>query len=357
MFKRMSRPGRWARALCWAGGLALAMGGTHVQAQAPPIELDLQSLLDSAGQGGQQRFQGSAWDIRPEQGRRVVLVPIRVTPGDAPYELSRPAISLRTARFIAWYVPAADANAGRGGGRGANDGSTFRVGDSTDIEELLLGERSGDDRGRDELAGQLDAVDNATDGRAQSDVPQDAPRLARKLEIHPDGTVAWGMDRGFSGATPASPSQQNRYGYKLDPEAVQNEEPARLERLTRNAGESSRDFAQRRREQSEAHRAALDEYRALREMIRELPDEFQEPLPEVVYAVFDAPQGEDLTFTGDNNMRWELSRENMDALAIIAVVTLTLCFELYTYEMFGSLIVLVVVALAILPLYRFSLPR
>lgn len=318
MLKRMSRPGRWARALCWAGGLALAAGASAVQAQAPPIELDLQALLDQAGQGGQQRFQDSAWDLRPEQGRRIVLVPIRATPGDAPYELSRPAIGLRTARFIGWYVPDASAAGNRAGNRGANDDSTFRVGGSTDIEELLLGERSGDDRGRDELAGQLDAVDNATDGRSQSDVPEDAPRLARKLEIHPDGTVAWGMDRGFSGATPTNPSQQNRYGYKLDPEAVQNQEPDRLERLERQAGESSRDYAQRRREQAEAHRAALDEYRALREMIRELPDEFQEPLPEVIYAVYDAPQSDELSFTGDNNMRWELSQEKLDALATIA---------------------------------------
>lgn len=296
---------------CWAQPTARAQDQPH-----PPIELDLQRIIATAGNGAQgERFQDDVWDLRPEPGRRTVLLPIRVTTGSEAYELSRPTIGLRSARFVGWYVP--EQASQQQGGRPNND-DTIRVGDSRDLGALLLGEDAPDDRGRDELASQADALDAATDGSAYDPVLEGAPRLARKLMIYPDGSVGWEMDRAFNGAEPRAASQGNLYGYKLDPEAIRNEEPPRPERLVRQQGEASREFSARRREQQETYRDEQQAYRELRDTVRELPEEYREPGTGVVFAVFDAPDRDEWTYTGDTPLPWEVSRQDLDAISDLA---------------------------------------
>ncbi|MEM9413915.1 MAG: hypothetical protein AAGA29_00370 [Planctomycetota bacterium] len=326
MLNRVCRPLLWACALSgvagliWAGQGALAqdVGGAEAAVAAPPIELDLQELIASAGNSGRAaRFDDAVWEIRPESSRKTVLIPIRVTPGVAEYELSRPSIGLRAARFIGWYIPAPQGN--RNNNR--SEGEPFRVGDGFDLESLLLGEDAAatqDDRGRGELSDQLDAIDAATDGSGLDPVPDGAPRLARKITIHTDGSVAWGMDRAFTGATLRSVGRNNLYGYKLDPESLRDAQPERPQPLTRNSGESGRDFSMRRREQQETYRADSTAYRELRDAVRELPEDFREPNAGVVYAVYDAPLSDDWSYTGDDPLPWQIEQEDLDAIADLA---------------------------------------
>ncbi|MFI4862479.1 MAG: hypothetical protein ACIAXF_17580 [Phycisphaerales bacterium JB063] len=321
MLNRICRPMLWACALCGVAGLVWTGPGVSAQdaadavtADPPAIELDLQELIDSAGNGGRAaRFDDAVWEIRPENSRQTVLIPIRVTPGQAEYELSRPSIGLRAARFIGWYIPASQNNRNRNGG----GGEAFRVGDGFDLEGLLLGEDTGetqDDRGRGEVGGGVD-LPNETD---LDPVPDDAPRLARKIMIYPDATVGWEMDRAFTGATVRTPGQNNLYGYKLDPEALRDGQPERPEQLTRNAGESSRDYANRRREQQETYRDESNAYRELRDLVRDLPEDFREPTAGVVYAVYDAPLSDDWSYTGDAPLPWQIDQVDLDTIASLA---------------------------------------
>ncbi|XAM01265.1 hypothetical protein OT109_07710 [Phycisphaeraceae bacterium D3-23] len=328
MLNRICRPMLWACALCgvaglvWVGQSATAQdsggaGSAPAAAEPPPIELDLQEIIDSSGNSGRAaRFDDAVWDIRAESSRKTVLIPIRVTPGAAEYELSRPSIGLRAARFVGWYIAPLENNRNNSAA-----GESFRVGDGFDLEGLLLGEDSDEtqsDRGRGELGDQLDALDAATDGSDFEPVPDNAPRLARKITIHPDATVGWEMDRAFTGATLRSVGQNNLYGYKLDPEALRDAQPERPEQLTRNANESSRDYANRRREQQETFRADSNDYRELRDAVRELPEDFREPNAGVVYAVYDAPLSDDWSYTGDDPLPWQIDQEDLDAIASLA---------------------------------------
>lgn len=310
------RPGRALCALCCAAVVCAGarLGFAQEDAaddEAPPIAVDVQTIIDTAGQGGQAtRFNDTVWDIRAESGRRTVLVPIRVTVGEQEYELSRPSVGVRSGRFIGWYVPTPT---GTGNNRGVNNNSdTFQAGDSRDLESLLFGDDSDTDAG-------VNAADETRDAASPHDpVPDDAPRLTRDLMIYPDGSVGWEMDRSFTGAEmrPAGPS--NLYGYKIDPRTLNDEQPDRGDRLERGPNESSREFSARRREAQQRERDAMNAFRELRDQVQELPDTFREPLAGVVYAVYDAPDSDGWSLTGDAPLPWRIEQDDLDAIAQVA---------------------------------------
>jgi hypothetical protein len=311
------RPGRVLWALCCvaAVGAGARLGLAQDAAdgfEAPPIEVDVQTIIDTAGQGGQAtRFNDTVWDIRPESGRRTVLVPIRVTLADQAYELSRPSVGVRSGRFIGWYVPEASAG---GGGRNANhNADTFQAGDSRDLESLLFGEADDDSD-----AGQGHTDDERGAANPHDPVRGDAPRLTRDLMIYPDGSVGWELDRSFTGAEMRPAGPNNLYGYKIDPRTLNDEQPERGDRLERGPNESSRDFSNRRREQQQRERDAMNAFRELRSQVQELPDTFREPLHGVVYAVYDAPDSDGWSLTGDAPLPWRIEQDDLDAIAHIA---------------------------------------
>ena len=292
---------------------AKAQDVAHEQvAEAPAIELDLQGIIDLAGSGGRGiRFTDTVWEIRPENGRRILLLPIRVAPGEAAYELSRPAIGVRSGRFIGWYLPEADNDAGR---RAASN-PPYHVDLALGLETLLLG--TGGETG-DGFPGTTAGADDELVVDAFDPVPAQAPRLARSIVVYPDASVGWEMDRSFNRAQLRPAGGHNLYGYKIDPRALRDEEPARPGRVERGSNESSRDFSSRRRQAQQDYRDAVDIFRALRDTVRALPDEFREPVPGVIYAVYDAPDGGEWSFTGEPPFPWRIEQAALDAIAQIA---------------------------------------
>ena len=329
--------------LAWSIGAAaqaVENPGAENPGVPPTVELDLQRLINSPPGQGASAWRDPVWEVSAGSGRVIVMLPLIVRPGESPYELARPDYTLRRARFIGWYVP------GTGGMRNnfeRQSGRRFPMNVSQTIADLLqgpdetldgtngrgsgasdgggfegeFGGEFGDEFGRPPATGAPGTGDVESD-TGYDPVAPGAPRLARKLTIHPDASVVWEMDRTFPGAQVRRAGDENLYGYKLDSAAIQAAEPPRMERLERRSDESSREFQTRRREQSQAHREKLNAFRALRTQIRDLPEEFRQPLPEVIYAVFDAPSSGGLALSGPEPLPWVLGDETFAALQALS---------------------------------------
>lgn len=296
-------------------------------------EVDLQRLIESTGQGrGGGNFQDPVWEVRPETGKQVFLMPMLYLPGDTTYSVSRPEVSPRGARFVGFYIPSAQDPQNLGRGRGGNerelDLATLASGDLAAIEALLLAEPE-DPQVQRELERQQLELEEQRRRQIEQDAligietpeegtPDFAPRLARSFTISPEGEITWEVDRSMYGAQVKQASEQNPYGYKLDPQAIRDAEPPRQERLVRQANEDSRAFSERRRQQQLEYRALTEEYRELRDRIRELPDRFTEPMPEVVYAVFLADDGDMLELQGPAPYPWKLTSADAENLRLLA---------------------------------------
>lgn len=300
-------------AAIWCLFVALASLGqaaAQTPAQAQPLELDLQRLLNQADQPG---FQDTVWRLTPSPGRKIMLLPLAVRPGDADAELTRSPIGPKGGRFIGFAIPAPQA-----------DPNTTRYSINYDLfcddsegalTRLLFGSTSD--------PSDPNAPDTEAHNPSDTDQPQGAtyasppPRLARRIVIHPDGMVQWGLDRGFPSAELETASEQNLYAYELDPEQLREKEPPKPERITRQDGESSRDYAERRRVQQLEQRDQMEAYRELRDSLRDLPEDFKEPA-KLVYAVFEVREDEGLDLQGEAPMPWSLDAARMQLLQQIA---------------------------------------
>lgn len=268
------------------------------------IEIDLERLLfDKQG----NNFQDPVWRLTPRPGKRILLIPFTVDNVHRTNKLSRFPISVRTGRLIGFVIPKPDA--------------TNRSTDSVDLNSVIRA-APGDlqamlfDRNQD------DAAEQQTNGSPAEDqakpTPENAPRLAREITLHADGTVRWEMDRGFSGGEAQAASEQNLYGYKIDPEALRDAQPEKAERITRNEGEDSRDYALRKREQQLAEREKVNAYRELRDSLRNLPESFSEPRPSVLYAAMEVPGDGELSFQGPSPLPWTLDEKNIELFEKLA---------------------------------------
>ncbi len=299
--------------------------GAQEQA-APPLVLDLQRLLFETDR---RDIQDPVWELTPAVGKQFVLVPFTVNPVERKTEIARPPINLRGGRFIGFMVPEPT-------DQGASFESPIDFAMFTDqtpgaLDRLLFtpSEEEGwqdgpgffdpsfsDDEFSDEGfpdPGGFDIDD--PDGFGEEAFSAKPPRLAKKIYLEADGSVRWGMERSIASAELRPGSEQNLYPFKLDSAMLREKEPPRAERLTRNDGESSREFAERRRQQQREHRAKVDEFRALRDALRELPEQFSEPSPAVIYAVVEVREGEGLSLQGPPPMPWKLADADRELLA------------------------------------------
>lgn len=291
---------------------------------ATPLELDFERLLFDNQHAG---LQDRVWQLTPMPGRRIVMLPFTVGEVDRPVELSRPPVSLRGGRFVGFFIPSAER------------GSAFDVKDRwrgldrfTDdspgaLDRLLFGQAADEEALDSELWG--DQTNPAsTDGLGEGTVdtvdddkpvtPESAPRLARKILIQPDGSVQWRLDRGFSVAQMQQGSEQNPYPFKLDPAMLRALEPPRAERIVRNEGEDTRDYALRKRQLQAEQRAKLDAYRDLRDALRDLPDQFHEPAPQVIYAILEVSERDELSLQGPPPMNWRLAESDRELINRLA---------------------------------------
>ncbi|MEM1445014.1 MAG: hypothetical protein AAGF84_03095 [Planctomycetota bacterium] len=257
-------------------------------ALAPATQaLDLERLLtDNLVQGS--NLGDPVWQLDDVDGRSPMLIPIRLTPGQASTELANPDVSLGGARFVGWWVPeAVDApdaatsrrSSARRGGRGSdefNQEPRFIAGDSRFAH--MLGDPNADPTGGALSEPTLEVVEPTEPG----------PRLARSITVQPDGRLTWEMDRSFQGAS--LQSGDNLYVLKLDPVRLREQQPEPAARPSRNTNETAAEYNLRRRQVQQEFRQEQQAFRELRESVQSLPDTFGialEQLPgQVVWAVF-----------------------------------------------------------------------
>lgn len=265
------------------------------------LEIDLQRLLfESRG----SNTQDPVWRLSPSPGKRILLLPFTVDNVHRVNKLSRFPISVRTGRFIGFVIPKTDA--------------TNRSTDSIDLTQVIraapealqemLFDRADNDKPSDQPTNNSPSEDEA------EPTPESAPRLAREITLHPDGTVRWPMERAIRGAELQSASERNPYAYKIDPQQLREAAPQKGERLTRKDGEDSREYALRKREHQLAEREKQNAYRELRDGLRKLPESFSEPRPTVLYAALEVPAGDTVSFQGPSPLPWTLDADKKKLL-------------------------------------------
>lgn len=138
-----------------------------------------------------------------------------------------------------------------------------------------------------------------------------APRLAREASLLPDGQVSWKLARGLPNAQVTS--KNHLYGFMVSREAMP---PAPEQRLIRGAGPQ----VNQQREAAQAeYKAARETHLALTKAIRELPEEFTEPAPEVVYAIYIAQERmPNFSLTGDAPLPWSVKTPDFEMLRGLA---------------------------------------
>lgn len=266
---------------------------------------------------------GPVWDVQATPGRRLVQLPMRITPGSLGIPenpearvsvLAEPAFDFSGGRFLFWQLPD-DSGSTASRGRSAAEPTGPSDAELLDLTRLLT---------RD------DTLEPRNTRRAEPatpaglpEVPAEAPRLARELflSVKPDGVgrVAWEVTRGIPGGTVKTGSEAQPFALLLDREQLDTLEPERPERLTRNADESSREFSFRRRQADAEYRELALAYRDLQKLVRALPERFEQDLPETVWAVFEVNAlGAGWTLRGHEAGPWSMEFEDWDLLVAMA---------------------------------------
>lgn len=260
------------------------------------LEIDLQRLLfDKPGNS----TQDPVWRLSASPGKRILLLPFTVDNVHRVNKLSRFPISVRAGRFIGFVIPKPDA--------------TNRSTDSIELTQIIRA-APGElqemlfDQADDDVASDQPKNNSPREDEAEP-TPDSAPRLAREITLHPDGTVRWPMERSIRGAELQSASTNNPYAYKIDPRQLRDAQPEKAERLTRKDGEGSREYALRKREHQLAEREKQNAYRELRNGLRELPESFSDPRPNVMYAALEVPTGDTISFQGPSPLPWTLDED------------------------------------------------
>ncbi|MEM6257542.1 MAG: hypothetical protein AAGI37_04440 [Planctomycetota bacterium] len=261
------------------------------------IEIDLARLLFEASRASSQ---DPVWRFSPNSGKEILLIPFTVDNIHRTNSLSRFPYSVRAARFIGFVIP----KPGQADRSAVDLNQVVRA--TPDVLQAMLFEQDDDAEASDRDPGADTALDKP--------VPDSAPRLARDILLHPDGTVQWAMARSFQAAELQRASEQNPYAYKIDPQQLRDAQPERAERLTRNQDEGTREFALRKREQQQAEREKQNAYRELRNGLRELPETFREARPGVLYAAMEVNRGESLSLEGPAPMPWSVDSDKRELL-------------------------------------------
>ncbi|MEO0474449.1 MAG: hypothetical protein AAF085_00570 [Planctomycetota bacterium] len=265
------------------------------------IDIDLDRLVFD---NQRNNFQDPVWRLQASTGKRILFLPFTVDNVHRINKLSRFPITVRTGRFIGFVIPKPELD-----NRGDDGQDLNRIirAESAELQELLFAQFE-----QDVL--QETEANQSPDQDASEPTPETAPRLAREIIFNPDGTVQWSMDRSFHTGELQQAGEQNPYAYKIDAAQLREAQPPKPERLTRNEGEGSREFALRKREQQLEDREKQNEYRELRNSLRELPETFREVAPVVLYAAIEIPDSDDLSLQGSPPLPWTLEAEKKEML-------------------------------------------
>ncbi len=313
----------------------LAENSNANQLQEPGLTLDIDALLTD-DQVFEDTVESNIWSLKPQPGRRLIQIPLIVTPKNKTTRLASPTIKLRGGRFVAWRIipDDVDNNSTRSGGTGGYGG----YGQQESYRDNPLSVGSLRNLNIENL-GQLDNPNQQTGqaptpqvAEASDALPENIPMLTRDLTVSPNGVVHWQLERAIPGAEVKS--GQEGYFLKLRADRLKELEPKRPERAARQAGgrtggggraggrasgQGSREADARRRTEELEFRAKATEYRELRDQIRKLPTEFQTKLPTRLWAVFEVSDRiKELSFTGGPPMPWQIKMDNLTTLREVA---------------------------------------
>ena len=280
--------------------------------ESPDITLDTEALLDD-DRVFEESINSHVWSITPQPGRRLIQVPMIVTPGEQDTRLSTPEVKLRGGRFIAWRIimdPPAD----------NTPLANNRAPSYSPQDPSLRNFRGMDIDGLDAMsrAGANPPVDpQPANAQPGSTISQDIPVLARDMTVTSSGSIIWELERAIPGGEVNS--GEEGYLLKLRPDRLQEMQPERPERQTRSTGNTrggnTREALAQRREQEMKFREEVQAFRELRDHVRDLPDEFQARLPHTLWAIYEVTDRfDEFSFTGPAPMPWELSLADLESM-------------------------------------------
>lgn len=290
------------------------------QPAEPHVQLDIAALL-SDDRVFETTVESQVWSIQPQPGRRLIQVPVIVTPKAQETRLSAPSLKLRGGRFVAWRIirdqqetpdrQSAGYASDRGGyGGPLSIGSLRNIG-GVDLTQLDQPTHPTDPTAPQEAAAPTEAL------------TEEVPVLAREITVSPRGVMHWQLERAIPGAEVKT--GDTGYLLKLRPDRLQALEPQRPDRAatrqggTRPTAEQARQAAEQRRTDELEFRAKSQAYRELRDHVRDLPETFQAALPARLWAVYEVPErtGE-LSFTGEPPLPWSIREADLGALKQVA---------------------------------------
>jgi hypothetical protein len=247
-------------------------------------------------------------------------------------ELAEPPIGVAGGRFLGWLVPSVEeasevlATVGEGDGEAASRrGGTSRSRRGAAVDrEGFDPERMGDARrgasgrsfdARRGLRGEaFDPAGGVVGPEGQRIDPELLlPRVSRRVTVLPGERIGWRLERSMPGARLADGEEP--YLLKVRADRLTALQPERPERPSRDEGEDARDFRLREMAAQQEYRAEVEAFRTLRELVLALPERFEQPMPGVVWAVYDAAVfGPTFGLEGPAPLPWSAPMSEWEAL-------------------------------------------
>ena len=282
-------------------------------------KLDVEALLDDQDVLSQS-IDDVIWNYQQREKRRLVQIPVRIERVREATTLDKPVVDVRLGRFVAWRIPEPKADRGKEDPRNQRpnrrDDRVLQMGDREALAELSGGERRVryDDPARRAIRDAGEAVSEMD--RLLGEAKEDIPRVARSIEVRPDGTVAYPVERAIPGAEVSQ--GDTLYHLYLRRDRLQEMAPSRDSLPERNQNEDIREFRQRQLEARKQLLADMESFRDLRKAVSALPDEVVVRRPDVVLCLFEMPEViDELGLTGGFDASagaWTLPLDLLDDL-------------------------------------------
>ncbi len=301
--------------LCWASGVQ-AQGMANIKLATSPAEaglsfkIDIMQLLTSE-ELFPQEIVGPVWVVHPQEGSGKILiqVPLLITPGTKPVELSNTILKLTKGTFIG-----------------------FRLNDFGESNDLFSQAK---EDFREASVGSKRLMKRKTDPLASP------PTVTKKFILMPDGKIWFKVGRLSKRHATILAEGDSLYRYKNDiklyqelrPEAPGRggaARPARPTRPTRVMGgdiggadlgggaprrratPTRRDPSSQREAQaaSRLYRKELKEYLALGKAFRKLPKEIELEAPTRIWIIYEFDGDlDELLFSGEKPLPWKIDTE------------------------------------------------
>lgn len=284
------------------------------QAKSPPyrMQLDVETLLTE--QNALFDVEDPIWQITPKVGMLVLQLPVKIEPGMETADLFTPSVSIRGGRFLTWRVVESERR-GRGGrGIGPLD----------------------DKYGLGPLGRKTTRRPPPQKIEQEEGVPADAPHLARRLQLDPDGTIHWRIERNIPNGE--LQSGNSLYHYKLDSKLLRNENPAVANRdrdkynrrprarpggaselldkqtlARKGRNRTNPDIEKRRRERQRKQEGKI-RYRQLKQEVQELPEQFTLKEWKQLWLVFEVRENSREIVVADADAAWFTSFDQIETL-------------------------------------------